>query len=194
MSRTANTKRPEELRRAIVQYLVKHGLADLSLRPLAKAIGSSPRGLLYYFGSKEQMIIQVLAQVRERQLGTYGQVQAASFSEECWIIWKQMSAPDSEPLFRLFFEAYGMALRHPRFYKDFLRATIEGWLQLMTDQLCRQGHTRDEARAFATVVLAAMRGFMLDYCNTHNRKRLDRAVALWLRSLDSMLSNRQEAT
>jgi AcrR family transcriptional regulator len=194
MSRTANAKRPEELRHAILRYLIKHGLAELSLRPLAKAIGSSPRGLLYYFGSKEKMIIQILAQIRHRQLGTYGQVRAASFSEECWIVWKQMSAPDSEPLFRLFFEAYGIALRRPRLYKDFLRVTIEDWLQLMTDQLCRQGHSRSEARAFATVVLAGMRGFMLDYCNTHDRKRLDRAVALWLRSLDSILSNRQEAT
>jgi AcrR family transcriptional regulator len=194
MSRTANAKRPEELRNAIVQYLIKHGLADLSLRPLAKAVGSSPRGLLYYFGSKEQMIVQILAQIRQRQLGTYGEVRSASFSQECWVVWKQMSASDSEPLFRLFFEAYGIALRHPRLYKNFLRSTIEDWLQLMTDQLSQQGHTRGEARAFATVVLAGMRGFMLDYCNTHDRKRLDRAVALWLRSLDSMLSNRQEAT
>jgi AcrR family transcriptional regulator len=193
MSRTVNEKRPEELRGAIVQYLIKHGLADLSLRPLAKAVGSSPRVLLYYFGSKEKMVVEVLAEVRLRQRASYGQVQAASFAEACQIIWKHMSAPDSEPLFRLFFEAYGMALSRPKHYKAFLRATIEDWLRLIADPFCRKGHERKDARAFATVVLAGLRGFLLDYCATHDRKRVDRAVGLWLRTLDSMLPDGKKA-
>jgi AcrR family transcriptional regulator len=193
MSRTVNEKRPEELRGAIVQYLIKHGLADLSLRPLAKAVGSSPRVLLYYFGSKEKMVIEVLAEIRQRQRASYLQMQAASFAEACQTIWKQMSGPDSEPLFRLFFEAYGMALRHPQLYKAFLRATVEDWLRFIADPLCHEGYARREARAFATVVLAGLRGFMLDYCATRDRKRLDQAVGLWLRTLESMLPDRQEA-
>jgi len=193
MSRPVNKKRPEELLDAIVQYLTRHGLADLSLRPLAKAVGSSPRVLLYYFGSKEKMVVKLLSQLRQRQRAGYGQTQAASFAEACQIIWKHMSAPDSEPLFRFFFEAYGMALRHPRLYKAFLRDTIEDWLRFIADPLCGEGYERSEARAFATVVLAGLRGFMLDYCSTRDRKRLDRAVGLWLRTLDSMLPERKEA-
>ncbi len=192
MSRTVNEKRPAELCDAIVQYLIAHRLADLSLRPLAKAVGSSPRLLLYYFGSKEKMVIEVLAAVRRRQRASYDRVAAASFAEACRAIWKQMRAPDSVPLFRLFFEAYSMALGQPQLYKDFLDDTIEDWLRLIADPLCREGYTRKEARAFATVVLAGLRGFMLDYCATHDRKRLDHAVGLWLGSLDSMLPARKE--
>jgi AcrR family transcriptional regulator len=192
MSRPVNGKRPEELRDAIVQYLVRHGLADLSLRPLAKALGSSPRLLLYYFGSKEKMVVKVLAGLRERQRASYGQIQAASFAEACQTIWKHMSAPDSEPLFRLFFEAYGMALRHPQRYKAFLHDAIEDWLRFVADPLYRGGYRRKEARALATILLAGLRGFMLDYCSTHDRKRLDHAVDLWLRTVDSMLPDRME--
>jgi AcrR family transcriptional regulator len=184
MSRIVNEKRPEELRDAIVQYLTTHGLADLSLRPLAKAVGSSPRVLLYYFGSKEKMVVKVLEELRRRQRASYGQLQAASLAEACQTIWKHMSAPESEPLFRLFFEAYGIALRHPHLYKAFLRATIEDWLQFVADPLCREGYERREARALATIVLAGLRGFMLDYCATRDRKRLDNAVDLWLRTLN----------
>jgi AcrR family transcriptional regulator len=193
MSRTVNEKRPEELRIAIVRYLIQHGLTDLSLRPLAKAVGSSPRVLLYYFGSKEKMVIELLAEVRQRQRAIYSEVQCASFGEACQIIWKRMSAADSEPVFRLFFEAYGIALRRPQLYKAFLRATIEDWLQLIADPLCREGYKRGEARAFATIILAGLRGFMLDYCTTRDRKRLARAVGLWLANLDSMLPDTQEA-
>ena len=193
MSRPINEKRPGELRNDIVQYLIKHGLNGLSLRPLAKALGCTPRVLLYHFGSKEKMVIEVLAQVRQRQRATYGRLEAASLAEACQTIWKRMSAHDSEPLFRLFFETYGIALRHPRRYKAFLHDTIEYWLQIMTDELSGERRKRKKARAIATIVLAGMRGFMLDFCTTHDRKRVDAAVGLWLRSLDSLLTARKEA-
>jgi AcrR family transcriptional regulator len=187
MSRTVNEKRPRELRNAIVQYLIEYGLIGLSLRPLAKALGFTPRVLLYHFGSKEKMVMEVLAEVRQRQRTVYAQVVAASFAKEVQIIWKRMSAPDSEPLFRLFFEVYGIALRDPQLYKAFLHDTIEDWLQLIADPLCREGYKRAESRAFATIIIAGLRGFMLDYCTTHDRRRLDRAVASWLSGLESML-------
>jgi AcrR family transcriptional regulator len=187
VSRTVNEQRPEELRVAIVRYLTAHGLADLSLRPLAQAIGSSPRVLLYYFGSKEKMVVDILAEIRRQQVASFGEITGATFGEACRLTWKRMSAPDSEPLFRLFFEAYGIALRRPKLYKDFLLATIEDWVSLVAEYLCQKGHRRGDARAFATVVLAGLRGFMLDYCNTRDRKRMDHAVDMWAKSLDEML-------
>ena len=193
MSRTVNGRRPEELRAAIAQYLVKHGIADLSLRPLAKAVGSSPRVLLYYFDSKENIIVKALAEIRARQRTTYAQMDAPTFEQACRSIWNHMSAPASQPLFRLFFEAYGLALRHPKRYKDFLNSTVEDWLQFVAAPLVREGHKHKHARAFATIILAGLRGFMLDYCATGDRKRLDRAVALWLPTLDPALLSAKEA-
>ena len=99
MSRTASHRRPEELRAAIIQYLVKHGIADLSLRPLAKAVGSSPRVLLYYFGSKEKIVAKALAEIRDRQRTTYDQMQAPTFEQACRAIWMHMSAPKSGQLY-----------------------------------------------------------------------------------------------
>ena len=36
-----------------IAYVAEHGLAELSLRKLAAAIGTSHRMLIYHFGSKE---------------------------------------------------------------------------------------------------------------------------------------------
>ena len=191
MGRVANKQRPEELRRAIVNYLLEHGLAELSLRPLAKAVGSSPRVLLYYFGSKERLVTNVLADIRREQAAILGEVQTATFAEACTLAWKRMSGPDWEPFFRLFFEAYGIALRSPRRYKSFLQTTVEEWLELISRPLVASGYASQDARAFATVILGGLRGFMLDYSNTRDRKRVDRAVALWARGLDGMLAECQ---
>ncbi len=170
-----------------MRYVTRHGLADLSLRPLARAVGSSPRVLLYYFGSKEKIVMAVLAELRKQQLMSYGDVTADTMGEVSRIIWQRMSAEESEKTFRLFFEAYGMALRRPKLYRSFLRSTVEVWLQLIATGVEAEGFGRAEALTFATLMLAGFRGFMLDYCNTHDRKRLDRAVDLWARSLDTML-------
>jgi AcrR family transcriptional regulator len=193
MSRPINAKRPGELRDAIIKYLLKHGLAGLSLRPLAKALGCTPRVLLYHFGSKENMVVAVLAQVRQTQLAAYGQVKGRNFADACLIVWKRMTSPHSEALFRLFFEIYGVALRQPRLYRVFLHNTIEDWLNLIVAELAVKPAQCERARALATIVLAGLRGFLLDFCTTHDRRRLDRAVRTWLRALEAMLPTLQEA-
>lgn len=191
MGRPVNEHRPEELCDAIVQYLMEHGLANLSLRPLAEAVGSSPRGLLYHFGSKERMVVQVIAEIRRRQRASFDRIEGATISETCWNVWKQISSLESEPLFRLFFEAYGIALRNPALYHAFLHDTVEVWLEDIAEPLVNDGVDRDDARALASVVLAGLRGFMLDYCTTQDRERLDRAVRLWAASLDAMLPRKR---
>jgi AcrR family transcriptional regulator len=186
VSRTANVQRPDELLDAIVHYLARHGITGLSLRPLARAVGSSPRMLLYYFGSKENLIARALARVRQQQRALYEQIEADTLAEVCAAIWQQVRSPGSEPLFRLFFEAYGLALRQPRRYRAFLGATIADWVEPVAAALRKEGYGATQARAYATVVVAGMRGFMLDYCATHDRARLDRAVRLWVRALVSV--------
>ena len=50
-------RHPEPARRAqlldeAVDYAVEHGLADLTLRPLADALGVMPNTLVHHFGTK----------------------------------------------------------------------------------------------------------------------------------------------
>jgi len=189
MVRVADESRPAELLDAIVGYLIKHGVADLSLRPLAKAVGSSPRVLLYYFGSKEELLIGALKRLRERQRDTFATMREQRYerpSDACRAIWKQMSAPESETLFKLSFETYALALRHPKRYGTFLKSGVEDWLEFVAAPLVRRGRKESEARAFATIVMTGFRGFMLDYCASHDRERVDRAVEMWLHALDSI--------
>jgi hypothetical protein len=88
--------------------------------------------------------------------------------------------------FKLSFETYALALRHPKEFAEFLSSSVEDWLEFLSEPLLRKGHNKAEARAFATVVIAGFRGFMLDYCASHDRERVDRSVELWLKALDSI--------
>ena len=63
----ASARRDELLERAY-PYVQEHGLVGMSLRPLAPAIGSSPRVLLYLFGCKDGLIRALLARARADEL------------------------------------------------------------------------------------------------------------------------------
>jgi AcrR family transcriptional regulator len=65
----SSSPRREELLDRAYRYALEHGLADLSLRPLAAAIGSSPRVLLFLFGSKDGLVRELLAKARADELG-----------------------------------------------------------------------------------------------------------------------------
>ena len=189
MTRTVDETRPIELLDAIVGYLVKHGVAELSLRPLAKAVGSSPRVLLYYFGSKENLLVQAIKRLRDRQRAGFGKMREIRYDDPadlCRAVWKQMSAPESEALFRLSLETYVLALRHPKRFGDFLRTSAEDWLEFLSEPLLRKGASETQARAYATVVIAGFRGFMLDHCASHDRARVDRAVEMWIAAVNTM--------
>ena len=193
MSRPVDEERPGELLRAILDYLVEHGITDLSLRPLAKGVGSSPRVLLYHFGSREQLLVTVLAELGKTQRGIYSHLQGATFAEVCGKMWQQISSPTFEPSVRLFFEVIGMALRQPEIYQAFLNASVKDWLAFSVRQLHAEGYRREEARLLATIVTAGFRGFLLDLCATHDRKRVNRAVSLWLQTLDKLLPPKKRA-
>lgn len=188
MTRTADLARREDLLERIVDYACEHGLAELSLRPLAKAVGSSPRVLLYYFGSKDELVVSVIAAARARQRRQFANIkltEGLSSRELCRICWRVMSDLRNEPLFRLWFEVYGLALQDRTRFPGFLDRAVEDWLDFLAIGSIQAGYTREQARAWASMVLAGFRGFMMDLCATRDRARIDGAVELWLDVMDA---------
>jgi len=177
-----------DLLERITDYVAANGLSDLSLRPLADAVESSPRVLLYYFASKEDLIGEVLAQLRGRQRDVFAGLprNAATYADTVRAAWKLMSAPEHEHVFRLFFEVYGLALQDRERYADFLRGAVDDWIAYLEQPKLADGYSRRDARAIATVLLAGYRGFLLDLLATRDRARINRAVELWIIALDAI--------
>jgi len=194
MARTADRARPGKLLDAISDHLMARGVSEVSLRPLARAVGSSPRVLLYYFGSKEKLVIKALGRLRARQRDAWTKLKNTEFdkpSDACRAIWREMSSETAEPLFRLFLDAYARALHRRRPFAGFLKSAVEDWLDFLAAPLIARGLAEPEARAHATVILSGFRGFLLDLCASRDRKRLDRAVDLWLQTLDALPTGKE---
>lgn len=173
MTRPVDTARHSELLDRAVQYAIEHGLSDLTLRPLADALGIMPNTLVHHFGSKEELLSAILNGVRERLQGMVrAELERDPGGEPLQVVWRWSSSPERLKFFRSFFEAYGLALRQPERYAPFLQRVIGDWL--ITDDTPR-----------ATLELAVLRGLLLDLLTTGERERVEQAFALFLASLPS---------
>jgi AcrR family transcriptional regulator len=113
----ASARRGELLELAYAQVL-EHGLGQLSLRPLAAAIGSSPRVLLFLFGSKDGLVRALLARARAEEIAIVAQVRAGGgerggLAEVAALVWRWLAAPERRGLLRLWVESYGRSLVEP---------------------------------------------------------------------------------
>jgi AcrR family transcriptional regulator len=185
MARPPDPQRRRELLDGAVDFVVGNGISDLSLRPLAAALGTQAPVLLHHFGTKEQLVEEILGQVRNR-LRTLGRDAEATTSRSgLEAVWNWVSDPDQSALMRLFFETYGLALRHPDRYADFLNHAIHDWL--------------DEPLAAiddisATLAIATVTGLMLDLLTTEDRVRVDRAMERFLLLLRQHADENASAT
>jgi len=168
---------------AAYRYVLTHGLANLSLRPLAAAIGSSPRVLLFLFGNKEGLVRALLARARGDELAILDRLRAASDGAPIGLamateqIWSWLSMPEHRPLLTLWTEAYVRSLVDPDGpWAGFARSTVEDWLSVLAAAQPpgeRESATGVERR---TLALAVLRGALLDLLATGDTDRTGAAV------------------
>jgi AcrR family transcriptional regulator len=173
--RARQDARRRELLDAAMAYVMENGLDGLSIRPLAAALGIGHRTLLYYFGSKEELIAEIFVAFRAHDRHVLEVNSAVLASAEphraLEAVWEAMSAPEQTSYWRFFFEAYGYAVRDPDRYRAFLDGIVHDWLTLIANHLMAAGIDPDRAPGAATLTLAAFRGLVLDLVATGDRER-----------------------
>ena len=177
--------RRRELLDAAYGWVLAHGLADMSLRPLAEAIGSSPRVLLYLFGSKDGLVRALLGRSRADQLRVLESLpDDAGLAAVAEGVWRWLSAREHRPLLRLWLEAYSRSVTgEPGPWAGFAVDTVTDWdLLLAAHQPSSVGST-PEGAAQRALVLAVLRGALLDLLATGDAERTGAAVAIHLRAL-----------
>jgi len=164
----STSPRRAELLDACYAYVLEHGLVGLSLRPLAAATGTSPRVLLYLFGSKDRLLRELLARARHEQVALVAAAldpattpAADGFEALVDRLWAWLSAPEQRAAVRLTYEAFLHSLSHePGPWLGFAGESAREWLDLLVRAQPDAPRTVAEARA--TRALALVRGLLLD--------------------------------
>jgi AcrR family transcriptional regulator len=169
----------DRLLAAAVVIAMQGGIADLSLRELAAAIGTSHRTLLYHFGSRERLLAAVTVAVEEAERATMREADAIS-ADDARRLWARYSDPALWPQERLFFELYAHALRGRPGTEGFLEHVVTGWLEPLTAAIAESGTDPRTAPAAARLSMAVTRGLLLDLLATQDTKGVTEAFELFL--------------
>lgn len=184
--------RKQELVEASLDYLIENGVAGLSLRPLADAIGTSARLLIFHFGSKEALLAEVLGALQVRlQAGLVEMASASAHAQKGSSLferfWRWATVPANLRLLRLGLEVQILALQDPQMFSKKVRESSTAWMDLILHSLPEQARTP----ATATLFTALFDGLVLDLLATGDRKRTTDTV---IRFVDLMRGSIQQTT
>ena len=163
---------------AVGEYVLDHGVATLSLRSVAKAVGVSHVTLQHHFGTKEQLVGEIVEHLLERTFtpgGDYSELDNGGTLRELWERW---GSPAGQRDIRLFVEVLGQGLFERPGYSLAVQHSIEHRLELIATRLRNIGCPDSAARVHATITLALVRGLMMDMLVTGDRERLESAFEI----------------
>lgn len=167
--------RRDQLLDAALGYCLKHGLANLSLRPLAEEIGTSARLLVFHFKSKDALIGDVLEALNKRLRASFEEVMASAggpTEPPLRRIWNWASSKEALPSLRLYYELQIVAAQNPKRYRRYVKKMSLSWLNAATGALSAE--TRSEN--LATLCIAIIDGLLIELISTGDRDRLTRAL------------------
>ena len=170
----------QKLLDACTDYALSHGLPD-KLGPLATATGASARMLIYHFGTRDALLRAILRNARQRQRETWGDLLRVRTDEPYTgtlsRAWTSISGSDGQPYLRMFGQLRESA--EQQLWPDFRHSATTDWLGPLEDGLRSIGRPD-----LATLVLAVIRGLLMDLEATGDTTRTDRAFHDFLGSLE----------
>jgi AcrR family transcriptional regulator len=176
MGRHPQPERRAALLDACTRHVLDRGISGLSITSLAAASGTSARMLVYHFGSKDQLVIEVLREGRRRQQALFGGLlqPRSGVPYPCVLraAWRQLTSPAAMPYHRLFRELHDLPAESSP-WKGFPAHATDEWLAVVTGGLQAAGY--EDPQIAATLIVATARGLLLDLQITSDRERANAA-------------------
>ncbi|WP_380164702.1 TetR/AcrR family transcriptional regulator [Jannaschia sp. R86511] len=136
-------------------------MSRLSLRPLAAALGTSDRMLLYYFGSREHLLETVLDLVGDGLVAALSEAVPPGRSHPEVLLrelWSVARDPGVEPALRLYVEILGQAAAQVPPFPSAARRVAHRWLDWAQDRVDVPDQERQDA---AAALLATVDGLLI---------------------------------
>lgn len=178
--------RRRELLRRVTDDLAANGLVDFSLRRAARAAGTTHKVLLYHFDGVDDLLTQAVDELRERRIDN-GMAAAAlepnrgTLASRVRALWPVLIDPRAGH--RALEQSTGLAMYDPARYARFGREATERYLPALLS-LCPPDWPARRRREVAGMILATLRGLLLDRVTGGDEAGVDAGFAALLRALE----------
>ena len=192
---TDPTTERERLLALVADHILASGVGSLTLRGLSRAVGSNNRMLIYYFGTKEQMISAGLVEVYTRfprlRRALDGLAGGEPLDVRLQRVWLDISAPENMPFLRLFFEGFGLAAHQPDRYGPLLEDWGTDWVLRVAATVEIEGVPAVEAHRLGTEIVALWRGLQFALISGTPAAELNRVNEAATRAIAARVSAAQ---
>src|SRR5215469_7267309 len=164
--------RRAQLLERVVDDLAANGLVDFSLRRAARAAGTTHKVLLYHFDGAEDLLRQAIWQLRERRI-------ANSLAARVRAVWPVLVGEES----RVLDQAIGLMMYDSERYAGLGRGASQQYMPALLS-LCPPDWPEQRKVEVAELVLAALRGFLIDQLTSGNTAGTEAGFEALARALD----------
>ena len=167
MPRHPDPLRKPQLLGEILDYLLDKSLASVSFRTLAQALGCSTYTLVYHFGTRDQLLSEIVAAVSTRTVAVEQQMASAPDTLDAYFrgfeeSWSWTLQPRNRQLQRLEFEASLIEALEPEKH-DFSRALFATWQRIGLAALTSLGVEPDAAALEVRLLVDNFYGIQYDF-------------------------------
>jgi AcrR family transcriptional regulator len=168
--------RREELLARCTDHVLEHGLIGLSLRPLAAAVGTSDRMLIYHFGNRDALVSAVLDESTDRSVAYLGSLRAPrSVRAGVLRLWQAYREEPLHACNTIYVQAAASGYLGQEPYRTTVRRTNAHWAAAMRDWFVRCGASPTRVDRITQLVESALLGFHVDLA-TDTPEELARGV------------------
>jgi AcrR family transcriptional regulator len=157
----------DELLAAAGAILARTGVVDTSLRELASQLGTSARMLVYYFGSKEQLILEVLTREQRAAIPETDELDLpdsiAAHREWCFEDWRECTRGERHNNLRVVLQVFGAACGVDSAYREYTWETLSLLTRNSRARLEAIGMPAHVAETRSRIALAAFQGLIIEY-------------------------------
>ncbi|MDQ6935272.1 MAG: TetR family transcriptional regulator [Actinomycetota bacterium] len=178
--------REGQLLDAITDYVLTDGLIGLTLRPVAAAVGTSDRMLIYHFGSRDALVSAVVERTSQRAIAEFSRLSGApSVRSAVNRLWRAYQEPVLGSCLDVYCQAAATGLIGREPYLGVARASNDRWDAALRDYFTRSGAPSRRVARVVRLVDSALYGFHLDLI-TDRPEELDAGVADLARAAQSI--------
>jgi AcrR family transcriptional regulator len=168
--------RRDELVDQVADHVLEHGLIGLTLRPVAAAIGTSDRMLIYHFENRDGLVSAVVVRTNERAVAAIDALPGArTVRAGVNALWAAYRTEPLNSCLDVYCQAAATGLLGEEPYLSVARASNERWAGALRSYLLRCGAAPRKVRRVVTLVDSALYGFHLDLA-TDRPEELARGV------------------
>lgn len=175
MARQIDLEKREDLLDKAEAGLAQLGVNDTPLRTLAAHMGTSARMLIYYFGSKENLILEVLAHQQRRFAATEPDVEPTVESLRGYMLadWEALTRGHKQTGVRILEQVFGAACAENSPFHSYTDETLTGLIQTLAARFAAAGMPTATADLRAHLALSSLQGLLMMYFTADNPDHID---------------------